>query len=86
MKPIGTMVATLARAKGVTVVALAGELGMHRNRLQDKIAGRRDFSESEIRRIAAYFGVTPGQLFEDPLELLGISGGSSSAWIRTRAA
>lgn len=72
METIGLMVATLCRARGVTSGALAADTGIHRNRLADKIAGRREFSESEIRRIADFFGIAPGRLFEDPLELLGI--------------
>jgi transcriptional regulator with XRE-family HTH domain len=76
------MISTLARARGVTQSDLAIELGIHRNRLADKIAGRVDFKESEIVAAARYFGVEPGRLFEDPLKLLGVTGGSSSAWIR----
>lgn len=76
------MIATLARARGMSIAQLAGELGVHRNRLADKIAGRQPFKESEIVAAARFFGVPPGQLFQDPLELLGVSGGSSSAWTR----
>lgn len=72
MESIGTMVATLARAKGLSVGAFASAMGMHRNRLAARIAGRQEFSEREIRKAAEILGVTPGQLFEDPLELLGI--------------
>ena len=72
------MVATLARARGVTIVDLAAALGMHRNRLADKIAGRRDWREHEILAVAAFFDVEPGRLFADPMVLL--TGGSSSAW------
>lgn len=78
------MITTLARAHGVTLGQVADELGIHRNRLADKIAGRQPFRESEIIAAAAFFGVTPGQLFQDPLELLGVTGGSSSAWTHRR--
>lgn len=66
------MVATLARAKGISHSALAVAVNIHRNRLADKIAGRRSFTEQEILDLAAYFEVDPGRLFEDPMELLGI--------------
>lgn len=69
---IGPMVATLAKAQGLTYGDLAAKLGMHRNRLGDKIAGRRAFREQEIIALADFFGVSPGHLFEDPLVLLGI--------------
>lgn len=71
------MVATLARAKGVTLGQVADHLGIHRNRLTDKISGRQHFRESDILALADYFGVAPGQLFGDPVALL--TGGSSSA-------
>jgi len=80
---VGPMLATLMRAKGVTIGELAQVLGVHRNRLGDKIAGRYPFKEAEIIAAAAFFGVTPGQLFEDPLVLLGVTSGSESAWTRT---
>ena len=69
---VGPMVAAMARARGVSTTELAAEIGMHRNRLADKIAGRRDWREREIQAAADYFGVEPGHLFENPLELLGI--------------
>lgn len=74
------MVATLARAKGVTLGEVAEVLGIHRNRLTDKINGRQHFRESDIVALADYFGIEPGRLFGDPLVLL--TGGSSSAWTR----
>lgn len=77
---VGPMIANLARAHGLTIGQVAEALGIHRNRLADKIAGRLPFRESEILAAAKLFGVEPGQLFEDPLALL--SGRSSSAWIR----
>lgn len=67
------MVATLARARGLTVTALAQAVGLHRNRLADKIAGRQSFTETDILVLADHLGVDPGRLFEDPLELLGVS-------------
>lgn len=70
------MVATLARAKGLSLGAFASAMGMHRNRLAARIAGRQEFSEREIRKAAEILGVTPGRLFEDPLELLGIGSAS----------
>lgn len=73
MNRIGPMVATLARANGTSFSALALELGMHRNRLADKIAGRRPFQEGEILALAEFFGVPPGRLFDDPRQLLGIT-------------
>jgi len=69
---IGPMVATLARAQGITYGELAIKVGIHRNRLGDKIAGRRAFREQEIIALADFFGVSPGHLFEDPRELLGV--------------
>lgn len=72
------MIATLTRAHGFTRAQVAGALGIHPNRLADKIAGRQPFRESEIIAAAELFGVTPGRLFEDPLALL--SGVSESAW------
>lgn len=66
------MVATLARAKGYPLGALAGAVGIHRNRLSDKIAGRVAFTEGDILRLAEALGVPPARLFEDPLELLGV--------------
>lgn len=77
---VGPMVATLARARGISTSELAGRIGIHRNRLADKIAGRQPFRESEIVGLAEALGVDPGRLFGDPVELL--TGGSSSAWIR----
>lgn len=67
------MVATLIRARNETVAAVAAATGIHRNRLADKIAGRRKFSEEEILTLASHFNISPGRLFEDPLELLGAS-------------
>lgn len=52
---------------------VARATGIHRNRLADKVAGRRDFTEPEILGLAGYFGVEPGHLFQDPLELLGVT-------------
>lgn len=77
---VGPMIATLARAHELTIGEVADELGIHRNRLADKIAGRQPFRESEIIAAAELFGVEPGRLFEDPLALL--NGRSSSAWMR----
>jgi transcriptional regulator with XRE-family HTH domain len=72
------MVVTLASARGFSTSELAKRIGIHRNRLADKIAGRQPFRESEILALAAALGVSPGQLFGDPVALL--TGGSSSAW------
>lgn len=80
---VGPMIAALARAKGVSMGELADVLGIHRNRLSDKIAGRHAFRESEILAAADYFGITPGRLFGDPVALL--TGGSESAWTRRTA-
>lgn len=81
------MVATLARARGLSTSALGAAIGVHRNRMADKIAGRNPFKESEILALAELLGVPPARLFEDPLELLGVvSGGSSSACTRTAPA
>jgi transcriptional regulator with XRE-family HTH domain len=87
MESIGTMVGTLARAKGLSIGAFAAAMGMHRNRLTARITGRQEFSEREIRRAAKILGVTPGRLFEDPLELLGVSTSQSeSTWTTSVAA
>lgn len=51
----------------------AAHLGIHRNSLAEKIAGRRPFLEDEILALAAYFDIPPGRLFEDPAALLGVS-------------
>lgn len=67
------MVATLARARGITTAALGAAIGVHRNRMADKIAGRNPFKESEILAQADLLGVPPARLFEDPLELLGVT-------------
>lgn len=67
------MVATLARARGITTAALGAAIGVHRNRMADKIAGRNPFKESEILALADLLGVPPARLFEDPLELLGVT-------------
>lgn len=67
------MVATLARARGITTAALGAAIGIHRNRMADKIAGRNPFKESEILALAELLGVPPARLFEDPLELLGVT-------------
>ena len=72
------MIATLTRAHGLTRGQVAAALGVHPNRLADKIAGRQPFRESEIIAAAELFGVAPGRLFEDPLALL--SGVGESAW------
>lgn len=77
---VGPMVATLARARGMTTSDLALATGIHRNRLADKIAGRRAFTEGEIVGLADVLGVPPSKLFDDPLALL--TGGSSSACVR----
>lgn len=77
------MVATLARAKGVTLGQVADHLGIHRNRLTDKINGRMHFRESDIVALADYFDVPPGRLFGNPLALL--TGESESAWTRRSA-
>lgn len=66
------MVTTLARAQGVTLGEIADLLGVHRNALTAKLKGRRQFKEAEIIALAEFFGVSPGHLFEDPLELLGV--------------
>lgn len=75
---VGPMIATLTRAHGYTRGQVAAALGIHPNRLADKVAGRQPFRESEILAAAELFGVSPGRLFEDPLLLL--TGGSESAW------
>lgn len=77
------MVATLMRARGMTIGQLAEEVGIHRNRLGDKIAGRMAFREDDILALSNALGVPPGRLFDDPLELLGIAVATSSgpAWI-----
>lgn len=67
------MIATLTRAHGLTRGQVAAALGVHPNRLADKIAGRQPFRESEILAAAELFRVPPGRLFEDPLELLGVT-------------
>lgn len=67
------MVGILVRARNETMGGVAQAIGMHRNRLADKIAGRRQFTEAEILALANHFGVEPGRLFDDPLELLGVS-------------
>lgn len=70
---IGPMVATLIRARNETITSVAAMTGIHRNRLADKIAGRRAFTEPEIIALASHFDIPPGRLFDDPLELLGVS-------------
>ncbi len=70
---VGTMVAALIRVTGRTITDAAAHLGIHRNSLADKIAGRRPFTEDEILALAGFFEVTPAQLFEDPRQLLGVS-------------
>ena len=67
---VGPMVAAMLRATGRTTTEAATILGVHRNSLAEKIAGRRPFTEEEIITLAGYFGVAPGQLFNDPVELL----------------
>jgi len=64
------MVATLARAEGYTITQLAEKIGIHRNRLSDKIAGRMAFTEQDMLRLADALDVEPGRLFADPLALL----------------
>lgn len=66
------MVTTLARAQGVPLVQIAELIGVHRNALTAKLKGARKFKEDEIVAIAEFFGVSPGHLFEDPCELLGV--------------
>lgn len=66
------MVLTLARAMGVPTMRVAEVLGMHRNRLYDKVNGRIKFTEQEIIALAEFFGVEPGHLFKDPRDLLGV--------------
>lgn len=80
---VGPMIATLARAHGLTRGQVAAAIGIHPNRLADKIAGRQAFREDEILAAAELFGVTPGRLFGDPVALL--TGGSESAWPRRTA-
>lgn len=75
------MIAALAAAKGVNYAEMAAYLGVHRNRFSDKVKGKLPFKEAEIMALAAYFDVSPGTLFEDPVALL--TGGSSSACTRT---
>lgn len=79
---VGPMIAAIAAAKGVTHAELAELVGVHRNRFSDKLRGKAPFREAEIVTLAEFFGVNPGQLFQDPLELLGVSEGSSSACTR----
>jgi transcriptional regulator with XRE-family HTH domain len=67
---IGPMVATLAEARGLTRLELAAKIGVHRNRLSDKIAGRLPFTETEILALAETLGVAPGRLFDDPVSAL----------------
>jgi len=74
------MITTLAAAQNIQLGDVAARLGIHRNRLTDKIAGRQAFRESEILAAAAFLGVPPGRLFDDPLELLGVTSVSESAW------
>lgn len=81
---VGPMVATLMRARGLTIGQLADEVGIHRNRLGDKIAGRMAFREEDILAVAEALGVKPGQLFDDPLELLGVTPTSGSSSVCTR--
>ena len=66
------MVLTLARAMGVPTLRVAEVIGIHRNRLYDKVNGRIKFTEQEIIALAEFFGVPPGRLFEDPRDLLGV--------------
>jgi transcriptional regulator with XRE-family HTH domain len=86
IRPVGRMVVTLAKATGVTMATVAATLNMHRNTLAEKLAGRRPFTEDEIVLLARLFQVPPGRLFDDPLELLGATGRSGSAWIRSAPA
>lgn len=67
------MVATLARARGLSTTQLGERIGVHRNRMADKIGGRSPFKEQEILALAELLGVPPARLFEDPLELLGVT-------------
>lgn len=88
-RPVGAMVVTLARARRITLGQIAERIGVHRNSLTEKIAGRSPFTEDEIILMAEVLGVRPARLFEDPLELLGLAepsiSGSASAWT-TRSA
>lgn len=70
---VGRMVSAIAAAMKMTQTELAQRAQIHRNRLADKIAGRREFTESEILRLAEALGVPPARLFENPLELLGVA-------------
>lgn len=76
------MIAALAAAKGVTHAELAELIGIHRNRFSDKVKGKSSFREAEISAIADRLGVSPGQLFSDPVALL--TGVSESAWTHRR--
>lgn len=67
---VGPMIAALAAAKGITYAELAALIGVHRNRFSDKVKGNIPFRESEISAIAEHLGVSPGQLFDDPVALL----------------
>lgn len=80
---VGPMIATLARAKGIPLGDVAQALGIHRNRLTDKMRGRQAFREDEIVAAARFFDVPVGRLFDNPVALL--TGVSESAWTRTTA-
>lgn len=70
-KRIGRMVSALASAHGIQHIEMAAELGIHRNSLSEKVAGKRRFTDEEIVRLAEMLGVPPGRLFDDPVEMLG---------------
>lgn len=85
------MVIALAGAQRLSIRSLAEKSGIHRNRLSEKIRGDRAFTERDILRLAEELGVSPGQLFDDPLKLLGAtpvpehaSGLVSSTFCRSR--
>lgn len=73
------MVVTLASATGRSMRQVAEEVGIHRNRLSDKVNGKLRFTEQEIVRLATFFGVEPGLLFRDPKSLLGVGSGPAAS-------
>ena len=73
------MVLALAKVANLSLGEVATHLDLHRNSLAEKVAGRRPFTEDEIVALAELFGVTPGRMFDDPAELLGISGPNVTA-------
>lgn len=70
---VGTMASALMRVHGLSAGRVAGHLGLHRNTLYEKLAGRTAFYEEEIVALADLFRVPVGRLFDDPAELLGVS-------------